>query len=48
MDLAERQEARELHHRLHIALEQNRQDDDVLRRRFAEPRRDVDVVGRER
>ena len=44
VDLAERQEARELDHRLHFALEQDGQDDDVARRRFAEARRDLDVV----
>ena len=44
MDLAERQEARELDDRLHLALEQDRQHDDVARRRLAEPRRDLDVV----
>ena len=46
VDLAERQEARELDHRLHLALEQDGQDDDVARRRFAEAGRDLDVVVR--
>ena len=34
----------ELDHRLDVALEQDGQHDDVARRRFAEARRDLDVV----
>src|SRR5688572_3209193 len=44
VDVAERQEARELDHRLDLTLEEDRQDDDVARRGFAETRRDLDVV----
>ena len=44
MDLAKRQEARELDHRFDLALEQDRQHDDVARRCFAETRRDLDVI----
>ena len=44
MRLAERLERRELDHRHHLSLEQRRQHEDVVRRRFAEARADADVV----
>ena len=44
LHLAERLERRELDHRHHLVLEEHRHDDDVPRRRLAEPRRDLDVV----
>ena len=43
---AEPIEGRELDHRLHLTLEDHRQDEDVERRRFPEPGRDLDVVPR--
>ena len=43
---AERLERRELDHRPHVVLEEDRQHDDVERRRLAEARRDLDVVVR--
>ena len=44
VDAAEREEARQLDHRLHLTLEQDRQHDDVARRGLAEARRDLDIV----
>ena len=46
MDVAEAVERRQLDHRLDLSFEQNRQDDDVQRRRFAQTGVDVDVIGR--
>ena len=46
VDLAELRERGELDHRLHLALEQHRQDDDVHRRARAERGADADVVAR--
>ncbi|MDF2698109.1 MAG: hypothetical protein K0S65_6492, partial [Labilithrix sp.] len=46
VDRAERLEARELDDGTHLVLEENRDDDDVERRRLAEPRADLDVVAR--
>ena len=46
VDLAEPLERRELDDGLDLALEQDRQHDDVHRRRLAEARGDLDVIGR--
>ena len=46
MDRAEGVERRQLDHGLDLALEQDRQHDDVERRRLAEARTDVDVIVR--
>ena len=39
-------ERRQLHDRFHLAFEQDRQDDDVQRRRFAQAGADLHVIGR--
>ena len=44
MRIAEGVEGRQLDHRFGFAFEQHRQHDDIVRRRFAEAGRDVDIV----